>query len=141
MNKTFETLQDFYNERNGETMDPIQDQERRLAMLREKAIDDGQISDYEYNAISESQNKIDEIFGIVNDDVNHPSHYCNRAMEAIDIIEMIIEIEPNPKVAYNMSNVLKYLLRFRDKGKPIHDLKKAVWYLNRMISKIEQEEE
>ena len=74
------------------------------------------------------------------DTVNHPPHYCNRAMEAIDIIEMIIEIEPNPKVAYNMSNVLKYLLRFRDKGKPIHDLSKGVWYLNRMILKLEEEE-
>jgi len=74
------------------------------------------------------------------DTVNHPPHYCNRDMEAIDIIEMIIEIEPNPKVAYNMSNVLKYLLRFRDKGKAIHDLSKSVWYLNRMIDKIKEEE-
>jgi len=74
------------------------------------------------------------------DSVNHPSHYCNREMEAIDIIEMIIEIEHNPKVAYNMSNVLKYLLRFRDKGKAVHDLSKAVWYLNRMIEKIKEEE-
>ena len=71
--------------------------------------------------------------------VSHPSHYNNRKMEAIDIIEMIIEIEKNPKVAYNMSNVLKYLLRFRDKGTPIRDLQKAGWYLQRMIEKIEEE--
>lgn len=75
-------------------------------------------------------------FESVNDSVNHPSHYTNRKMEAIDIIEMIIETEKNSKVAYNMSNVLKYLLRFRDKGKPIEDLKKAQWYLNRMIEKV-----
>lgn len=75
------------------------------------------------------------------DPVNHPSHYCNRSMEAIDIIEMIIEVEKNPKVAYNMSNVLKYLLRFRDKGKDVEDLKKAQWYLNRMIQKVEEENE
>ena len=74
------------------------------------------------------------------DTINSPSHYCNREMEAIEIIEMIIEIEHNPKVAYNMSNVLKYLLRFRDKGKAVHDLSKAVWYLNRMIDKIKEEE-
>ena len=73
------------------------------------------------------------------DKINHPSHYKNRIMEAIDIIEMIIEIEKNPKVAYNMSNVLKYILRFRDKGKPLQDLHKAKWYLNRMIDKIEDE--
>lgn len=75
----------------------------------------------------------------VDDSVNHPKHYTNRKMEAIDIIEMIIEVEKNPKVAYNMSNVLKYLLRFRDKGKPIEDLKKAQWYLNRMIKHLEEE--
>lgn len=72
-------------------------------------------------------------------EVNHPKHYCNRKMEAIDIIEMIIEIEHNPKVAYNLSNVLKYLLRFRDKGTPVKDLQKAQWYLARMIEKIDQE--
>lgn len=69
-------------------------------------------------------------------EVDHPPHYNNRKMEAIDIIEMIIEIEKNPKVAYNMSNVLKYLLRFRDKGTPTKDLRKAEWYLNRMIDHI-----
>jgi len=58
------------------------------------------------------------------DPVNHPSHYCNRSMEAIDIIEMIIEVEKNPKV-----------------GKDVEDLKKAQWYLNRMIQKVEEENE
>jgi len=75
------------------------------------------------------------------DPVNHPSHYCNRSMEAIDIIEMIIEVEKNPKVAYNMSNVLKYMLRFRDKGKDVEDLKKAQWYLTRMIEKVIEEKD
>jgi len=73
------------------------------------------------------------------DPINHPSHYCNRSMEAIDIIEMCISIEKNPMVAYNMSNVLKYLLRFRDKGKDLEDLQKARWYLNRMIDKVGEE--
>ena len=74
-----------------------------------------------------------------NDPVNHPDHYTSRTMEAIDIIEMIIDGEQNPKVAYNMSNVLKYLLRFRKKGKSTEDLKKAKWYLDRMIQKVEEE--
>lgn len=73
--------------------------------------------------------------------VNNPPHYNNRKMEAIDIIEMIIEIEKNPKVAYNMSNVLKYMLRFRDKNpnNQIEDLKKARWYLDRMITHVQEE--
>ena len=74
------------------------------------------------------------------DDVNHPPHYNNRRMEAIDIIELVIEVEENPKVAYNMSNVLKYLLRFRDKGTAEKDLKKGIWYLHRMIEKVREEE-
>jgi hypothetical protein len=74
-------------------------------------------------------------------EVEHPTHYCNRKMEAIEIIEMIIEIEPNPKVAYNMSNVLKYILRFRDKGQAVKDLRKSEWYLNRVIMHLEQENE
>jgi len=77
--------------------------------------------------------------GKIGDVVNHPPHYTNRKMEAIDIIEMIIEIEKNPKVAYAMSNVLKYILRFRDKGKPIEDIKKSSWYLSRMIKHLEEE--
>lgn len=76
---------------------------------------------------------------VTSKEVDHPPHYNNRRMEAIDIIELIIEIEKNPKVAYNMSNVLKYLLRFRDKGTPLKDLRKARWYLNRMTEKVEQE--
>jgi hypothetical protein len=73
------------------------------------------------------------------DTVNHPPHYKSRAMEAIDIIEMIIETEKNPKVSYNLSNVLKYILRFRDKGKPEEDLKKAQWYLARALKHVSEE--
>lgn len=72
--------------------------------------------------------------------VDHPAHYTNRRMEAIDIIELIIEIEQNPKVAYNMSNVIKYLLRFRDKGTAVQDLRKAQWYLQRMLTHVVAEE-
>lgn len=71
--------------------------------------------------------------------VDHPPHYTNRKMEAIDIIEMVIEVEKNPKVAYNLSNVLKYILRFRDKGRPVEDLEKAMWYLNRVKEHVKKE--
>ena len=72
------------------------------------------------------------------DPVNHPDHYNDRIykgekIEAIDLIEIYIQNEKNPAVAYNMSNVLKYLLRFRTKGKDLEDSRKAMWYLKRMI--------
>ena len=79
------------------------------------------------------------------DMVNSPSHYNNRTyrgelIEAIDLIEIFIQGETNPAVAYNVSNVLKYLLRFRTKGKSYEDLKKAKWYLERAINHVGEEE-
>lgn len=116
--------------------DPIFDKERRKVMSTENQLPPQE------QIQSKMKPWTDKGFDRIvrNDNVNHPSHYTNRKMEAIDIIEMIIETENNPKVAYNMSNVLKYILRFRDKGKPVEDLKKAQWYLNRMIEKISEEE-
>lgn len=72
------------------------------------------------------------------DMVNHPPHYNSRSMEVIDIIEMCIEPEENSKVAYNMSNALKYILRFRGKNGE-QDIEKAIWYLKRMIEKLKEE--
>lgn len=73
---------------------------------------------------------------ISKDMVSHPSHYTTRSMEAIEIIETAIEDQNDPVIAYLMSNVIKYLLRFQHKGAPKQDLEKARWYLERMISKI-----
>ena len=75
---------------------------------------------------------------MIEDLVNHPNHYNTRSMEAIDIIETCIEDQKNPVLAYLMSNTVKYLLRYEHKGTPIQDLKKARWYLDRMIHKLEE---
>ena len=86
------------------------------------------------DTINDVERKLEELFES-EDMVNHPPHYNTRSMEVIDIIEVCLENERNPKVAYNMSNVLKYLLRFREKN-GMEDLKKCVWYLNRVIDKV-----
>ena len=105
-----------------------------------------EISPEEKKRLAEIEDELRKLLGSEDEkpaymkEVEHPIHYCNRKMEAIEIIEMIIEIEPNAKVAYNMSNVLKYILRFRDKGQAVKDLRKAEWYLNRVITHLEQEE-
>jgi len=72
--------------------------------------------------------------------VNHPAHYTTRRMEAIDIIEVAIEDQHDPVMGYLMSNVIKYLLRYQYKGTPEQDLKKASWYLQRMIGKLDGQE-
>ena len=69
------------------------------------------------------------------DPVN-PSHYKQLPAETIDIIEAAIAKAPNNKAAGLHWQVLKYALRCWFKN-GIEDLKKARWYLDRLI----QEEE
>jgi hypothetical protein len=66
------------------------------------------------------------------DNVNHPSHYCDGKIEVIDYIE-------DKKLGYHLGNVIKYVSRAGKKcpEKEIEDLKKARWYLNRYIEKLE----
>ena len=65
------------------------------------------------------------------DNVNHPSHYKMGGIETIDFIEA-------KSLGYHLGNVIKYITRADHKGNRLEDLKKAQWYLNRAISKIEQ---
>ena len=71
------------------------------------------------------------------DMINHPPHYNQSGIECIDAIEAATM--PNFKY-YPQGNILKYLWRFDYKGKPLEDLKKAQWYLNRLICVIEENE-
>lgn len=68
----------------------------------------------------------------MNDPIN-PSHYKHLPAEAIDIIEAAIAKAPSNESAYLHGQVLKYLLRCWSK-KGIEDLRKAKWYLDRMIN-------
>jgi len=72
---------------------------------------------------------------LTSDPVN-PSHYKQFPAEVIDIIEAAITNAPNNKAAGLHWQVLKYALRCWFKN-GIEDLKKARWYLDRLI----QEEE
>ncbi len=65
------------------------------------------------------------------DVVNHPPHYKTAAgIEAIDVIEAF-------ELNYRLGAVAKYILRHAKKGRPLEDLKKARWYLDREISRRE----
>ena len=68
------------------------------------------------------------------DMVNHPSHYTFGKIEVIDYIE-------EKQLGYHLGNVVKYVSRAEHKGKKLEDLKKAQWFLNRYISKLESDEE
>ena len=66
------------------------------------------------------------------DNVNHPSHYTEGDVECIDAIKASMSFEEF--VGYLKGNCVKYLWRYRNKGKALEDLKKAQWYLGRLIS-------
>lgn len=72
----------------------------------------------------------------VNDNVDKPSHYNNSNIEAIEYIKDSLGLEG---FSYHCEGTAKkYLHRFRYKGKPVEDLKKARQYLDWLI---ETEEE
>jgi hypothetical protein len=67
-----------------------------------------------------------------NDMVNHPKHYTTGRTEVIDIIEDATK-DLKGIQAVCLANVLKYSLRFPYKANGLEDLKKAQWYLNKLI--------
>ena len=69
-----------------------------------------------------------------NDNVNHPSHYTAGGIEVIDFIEAY-DLESN----FYLGNTVKYIARAGKKSPDtyLEDLKKAAWYLNRLIAKLE----
>jgi hypothetical protein len=73
-----------------------------------------------------------EARGRTSDPVN-PSHYKHLPAEAIDIIEAAIAKAPSNQYAFLQGQVIKYLLRCWSK-KGIEDLRKAKWYLDRLVS-------
>lgn len=74
------------------------------------------------------------------DMVNHPDHYISEnGLEAIDVIESFT-YDLSGYEAVETGNVLKYMLRWKHKN-GLEDLKKAQWYLNRLIENKEKEKE
>lgn len=71
---------------------------------------------------------------ISNDAVNHPSHYTQGGIECIEAIKNSMSQEAFN--GYLKGNAMKYLWRYTNKGKPIEDLKKAQWYINRLLSEV-----
>ena len=62
--------------------------------------------------------------------VNHPPHYNQGNIEVIDAIE-------DWGLDFNAGNVVKYVSRHQHKAAPLEALKKARWYLDRIIEGFE----
>lgn len=63
--------------------------------------------------------------------VDNPDHYTNHpsGIECIDVVE---------HMNFNLGNAIKYIWRADLKGNTVEDLKKALWYINREIKRIEK---
>ena len=71
------------------------------------------------------------------DMVNHPKHYkAKNGMEVIDVIEAFTANLEGYEATHT-GNVIKYICRWKEKN-GLEDLKKAQWYLNRLIENIEK---
>ena len=73
--------------------------------------------------------------GATKDMVNSPDHYTQGNIECIDAIEEVVK-HLDGMEAMCTGNAIKYLWRWRHKN-GAEDLKKAVWYIQRMIDELD----
>lgn len=73
------------------------------------------------------------------DNVNNPSHYTYGNIECIDYLRDNMPYEAF--LGFLEGNAKKYMHRWRHKGKPLEDLSKAVWCLDRLIEELEGPDE
>lgn len=70
----------------------------------------------------------EDVFNKKDDVVNSPKHYTTGKYEVIDVIE-------DWDLNFRLANAIKYIARHKHKGKPLEDLEKALWYLQREVDK------
>lgn len=68
----------------------------------------------------------------MSDPVNHPVHYCQGRIEVADFID-------DQELDWKEASIIQYVCRWRRKN-GVEDLKKARWYLDRLISQNESGE-
>ena len=70
------------------------------------------------------------------DPVNRPPHYTTGGIECIDAIKASMSTEAF--LGFLKGNVQKYMWRYEKKVAPVEDLKKAQWYLSKLIEEQER---
>jgi len=68
--------------------------------------------------------------------IDHPSHYTQGGIECIEAIKA--SMSRQEFLGYLKGNAMKYLWRYQNKGKPAEDLKKHLWYSNRLLKELEE---
>ena len=87
----------------------------------------------------ESKHAVNDKWLQLGDQVDHPPHYTAGSQEAITTIEDAITAAPSVVAGMLQGQALKYLLRLWHKQNATQDARKALWYLKRLIEKLENE--
>lgn len=69
------------------------------------------------------------------DTVDKAEHYNKGGVECIDAIKA--SMSTDEYAGFLKGQVIKYVWRYRHKGKPVEDLKKARYYLDKLIEESE----
>ena len=87
----------------------------------------------EYMKLMSDQEKANKKSWPAVDMVNSPPHYNQTGIECIHAISAATG---NGFKYYLQGNIMKYLWRFDYKDKPLEDLEKARWYLDKLIEEV-----
>lgn len=113
----------------------IKDLEDHLEKMRE-----------ELEKMASDPDALKELMTQKNNAVEHPSHYTSGGIECIDAMKAMLSGYEQAKIStkfywhFLSGQVLKYLWRWPLKERPLQDLKKARWYLDKLISDIEAQD-
>lgn len=86
-------------------------------------------------SLSNQYAEIEQVRQSLKDNVNHPSHYTQGKVECLDALESAT-IGKSGIEAVCVANIIKYLWRYEEKN-GLEDVKKANFYLNRLIATLE----
>ena len=73
------------------------------------------------------------------DMVNHPKHYTQGGIECIDALKAAT-VGKRGIEAVCVANVIKYLWRYEEKN-GIEDVRKAKWYIERLLKELEESQQ
>ena len=92
--------------------------------------------DPENSVTLEPYQKMADEESLQHDAVNNPKHYNTGSIECIEAIKESMSSEAFK--GYLKGNCLKYLWRmdYKNKDKPVQDIEKAKWYLNKLIEEV-----
>lgn len=83
-----------------------------------------------------SQSHKEQLAEMANDMVENPPHYNQGGIETIDYMRAYSTEEEF--LGHLRLTALKYLSRYGKKVNHLEDLKKAKWYLNKLIEELEK---